>query len=324
MGMPRAAVRSKKTPLPLLRTELKLEAVVVPPLEVWTSLLPPCLGFFKSEYTVSYGYGFATALTALSILRQPPNTMLFPWHARALVAYGLRLNLFLLVRTLLSSRMQDFNNNIETRAVARGNRFATRTPFVLSCGLLYYGLAAPVLFTSKLLSIPTWVQKFNVFPILIGAQWFGFGLAALGDLTKTYVKQSQQDERYLVTSGIFSRLRHPNYTGEIIGWTANHLSGLIAASLLWQTKQLSISMIISNLAVMTLGWVGILFVLLRASDNLEVRQKKDYGTNPKYDKWISSSWSGWQLPTKRKEEADRETPKIELDEDQEEDFGSGI
>jgi steroid 5-alpha reductase family enzyme len=216
--------------------------------------------------------------------------------------------------------MQQFNKNIEERALAKGNRWKTRTPFILSCAFLYYGLAAPLLFTSKLtadIMVPLWANQ--LLKTLIGVQWFGFGIAALGDLTKTYVKQSEKEEGFLVTSGIFSILRHPNYTGEIIGWTANNLCGLIASCFVLRNNNIT-PLLLSNLATMTLGWIGILFVLLQASGSLEVRQKKDYGSDPKYKKWIKSSWGGWKLPAKKEPS---EEPHIEVN-DEPEDFGSGI
>ena len=308
--------------IPKSRVDTSLPAFTLPQ-ELWTNLLPPCLGFYKSEYTVSYGYGFATALTALSILRRsgPANgNGLLPFHAGALIFYGFRLNLFLFVRTALSSRMQEFNNNIEERAVTKGNRFKTRAPFVLSCALLYYGLSAPLLFTSKMAEIPLWTNQ--VLKALIGLQWYGFAMAALGDFTKTFVKRAEKDEHFLVTTGIFSLVRHPNYTGEIIGWTANILCGLIASCFIFKSSKITPALL-GNLAASALGWVGILFVLLRASANLEERQKKEYGNDPKYEKWINSSWSGWQLPAKEVQEEEHEEPHLEVSEENEE-FGSGI
>jgi steroid 5-alpha reductase family enzyme len=324
--------RSRLRALPLVGVGV---GVGVAP-HVWTSLVPPCMGFYKSEYTVSLGFGFAVALTAISLFRQFGATTANPLvalHASALVFYGVRLNLFLILRNIWSTRVQEFNSNIEDRAVARGNRWTTRVPFVLSCGLLYYGLSIPLWFTGKLMSgsaagaavaIPTWTN--TLLKGLIGAQWLGFGIAALGDLTKTYVKRSEKNERYLVTSGIFSLIRHPNYTGEILGWTSNALAGLVAAGLWIATLVARPSVTtIANLGALVLGWIGFLFVLLRATNSLEARQKTDYGDTSKYQKWVASSWGGWQLPAKQDADAaDHATPHLELDDTAEEDSGSGI
>jgi steroid 5-alpha reductase family enzyme len=293
----------------------KLESVVVP--EIWTSLLPTSLGFVKSEYGHSYAYGFGTALSAISILKRFPNSM-FPLHACAIIFYGLRLNAFLFLRTLISQRQREMIERIEAKAVKRGNRFTTRTPMLLSTGLLYYALAAPALLTAKLSAdlVPSWGM--SLLKTLIGLQWFGFGIAALGDLTKTYVKQTQKDEYYLVSSGIFSMLRHPNYSGEIIGWTANIACAIVAATFL--LKQGIVISTVSNLVGSALGWMGMLFVLLRASTSLEKKQKETYGSDTRYQDWIKSSWKGWTLPAEEEPHAD---PHLEF-KDVIEDSGSGI
>ena len=62
---------------------------------------------------------------------------------------------------------------------------------------------------------------------LLALMYLGFGVAALGDLTKTWVK-AQKGEDALVTSGVFRWLRHPNYTGEACLWSAN-----AAAAMRW-------------------------------------------------------------------------------------------
>jgi protein-S-isoprenylcysteine O-methyltransferase Ste14 len=186
--------------------------------EIWTSFLPPAMGFVKSEWTVSYGYGFATSLSALSLLKRIPITTdnpIFPLQAAALIFYGLRLNAFLFIRNRISSRMQEFQKSMEERASARGSRIG-RAPIVVSCGLLYYALFSPLLLTAMVggsLKVPSVAML--AMKGLVGMQWIGFLMGAVGDFTKSYVKKSENDEKFLVTSGIFSLLRHPNYTGEL-------------------------------------------------------------------------------------------------------------
>lgn len=312
----------------------------LPPPHVWTSILPPFLGLHKSEWTVSIGYGTAVALSAAVLtMMMNPTTTTSTWaqaHGRILVAYGVRLNIFLILRNVLSTRIQEINQRIEDRALAKGgNRFATRLPFILSCGMLYYGLAIPVWFTGKLLPTTTataaavlgggWKQ--GLLRVLLTLQWIGFGVAALGDWTKTYVKRTQGDEKFLVTSGIFSRIRHPNYSGEILGWTGNFLMGLVAAGLTVGESHFSggsPAVLFGNLALMVLGWAGIVFVLLRATSNLEARQAKEYGDLEKYQAWRNGSWGGWQLPTPKAKEEEHAVPHLELDEESIEESGSGI
>jgi hypothetical protein len=105
--------------------------------------LPTCIGFWKSEYGVSYGYGTATAILGGMVLRASPS-----WtaraHAAALLVYGVRLNAFLLWRELTIPRFREFRETVEARAVANGGRMK-RVPFVLSCSLLCALSVAPIL-----------------------------------------------------------------------------------------------------------------------------------------------------------------------------------
>ena len=311
----------------------KLQAVPLP--EVWvTSIVPPFLGLLKSEWGVSYGYGFAVAFSAMNVLHaataaasaaQLSPIVLF--QAAALVFFGLRLNLFLFIRTRLSQRMKEFEKKIEERAMTRGSRL-TRIPFILSCGFLYYGLVCPLILTSQLSKakdVPS--LAFNVMKVLVAGQWLGYVVAAIGDLTKSYVKLKNNDENYLVTTGIFSKLRHPNYSCEILAWTCNAICGSIAGAYILRTvRPLSLS-IIATMTTATISWMGIVFVLLRATTSLEKRQKENYGDSSKYQQWVSGTWSGWTLP-----DATNETPpptvenrhEISMDSETEEDLGSGI
>lgn len=150
-------------------------------------------------------------------------------------------------------------------------------------------------------------------------------MAAVGDLTKSYVKESEKDGKFLVTSGIFSLLRHPNYSGEIVSWTCNTLTGTLAAACLMQGSTLSLS-VLSQWTISALGWAGIVFVLLQATQNLEDRHKKEYGDSVKYKEWVKSSWSGWKLSMKKSSSAEEEasTHEITMDNETKEDSGSGI
>ncbi|KAL3921941.1 MAG: hypothetical protein SGILL_002480, partial [Bacillariaceae sp.] len=294
----------------------------VPP-EVWTNFLPPAMGFYKSEWTVSYGYGFATSLSALSLLKRTPLTPdnpIFALQAAALIFYGFRLNSHLFIRNRISERMQDFQKRMEERAEGRGSRWK-RAPIVLSCGALYYALYAPLLLTSMISgtgAVPD--VGIKVMKMLLIAQWIGFGMGALADATKTIVKQTK-GEKTLVTSGIFSILRHPNYSGEIIGWTSNALLGLLSCAYLLRNKVTA--KLIGLLGATFIGWVGILFVLLGATKSLERRQKEDYGDTTEYKEWVDATWSGWVLPDASNEVATPD-PEITPDDETEEDAGSGI
>jgi steroid 5-alpha reductase family enzyme len=125
---------------------------------------------------------------------------------------------------------------------------------------------------------------------LVVCTWIGFIMAALGDLQKSVVKANKGEDT-LVTGGIFRFLRHPNFTGETLGWTSSFLAALSVGN--WRADALL-------LVASAIGWVGIVFVLAMASTNLEKKQKEKYGDLPEYGKWVERSWAGITL--KKKEE----------------------
>jgi len=244
--------------------------------------LPTCLGFWKSEYGVSYAYGGAMALMGGLVL-PAASTPLAAAHAAALLVYGVRLNIFLLWRELNIERFRKFREKIEERAVSRGSRLK-RAPFVLSCSLLYACMAAPIMVStataaSGLLSA-----------VLVAATWAGLLLAASGDIVKSYVK-AQKGSDTLVTVGPYRFFRHPNYTGEQILWTANTMLGFVAAAsggALWASA--------GWLGASLLGWAGIIFVLASATANLEKKQAER--NDPVYQAWKEGTWAGFALKSK--------------------------
>jgi len=257
-------------------------------------LIPSLLGYYKSEYGVSYAYGIATATSAILALKQiykvsSSFSSIAGVHAFALLAYGIRLSLFLLYREIKIPRFRKFREKIEDRANSKGSRLS-RTPFILGVSFLYYCLAIPITTSTALLhQVPYWSLgggiKLNLVRVLVGTTWLGFILAMVGDTTKTVVK-GKEGEDYLVTQGVFDKFRHPNYTGEIFGWTASALVGCLVGG-------------IASKAASIVGAMGIDFVLVQAATSLERRQKEKYGESKKYQDWIQGSWAGVTMKTKQ-------------------------
>ena len=76
-------------------------------------------------------------------------------------------------------------------------------------------------------------------------------------------------------TGLFRLVRCPNYLGEMIFWTGVFLSG-IGAVRGWQWL------------VCLLGYGGIIFVMFSGARRLEVRQNKNYGKDPEYQKYVKT------------------------------------
>lgn len=261
-----------------------------------TSTAPTLLGFWKSEYGVSYAYGAAMAAAGAMHL-QTASPPLATAHAACVLAYGVRLNVFLLYRELAIPRFREFREKIEERAVSRGSRLA-RAPFVLSCSLLYYCMSAPVLLTAQF-APATGTPAAAGLAGLVVLMFVGFSVAALGDLTKTWVK-ARQGEDHLVTTGVFRLLRHPNYTGELLLWTANAAAAVVALA---GASRMPLLAKLGWLAAAITGAAGISFVLLSAAGNLEAKQAERYADDPRYKAWLAGSWAG---PVLRKKPAEAE------------------
>lgn len=243
------------------------------------------------------------------------------WHAGALMFYGVRLCLFLAYRELFTKRMKESVERIEEKAKSKGGRLK-RAPFVFSVAGLYFGLCAPLLVSSQVSAskIPAWTAK--LLKVLVATTWGGFIFAALGDFNKSIVK-AIKGEDHLVTGGIYSFCRHPNYTGEIVGWTSNGLIALIAAAAAHRAG-LSLPQVVGYLLASVSGALGLNFVLLAATKGLEKRQKEKYNESKEYKDWIESSWVGIHFPDHAEEIVEPHvTPEIELS-DADEETGSGI
>ena len=300
-------------------------------------LIPTLIGYYKSEYGVSYAYGTAVATVAYLILRALPVSSVLPvptaiaaCHASAVFFYGIRLNLFLMYREIFVPRFAKMRERIEERTIKRGSRLA-RTPFILSCAVLYGCMTAPLLVMEKIYGNAPLLINGEDWPhlaLLVSSvfTWFGFLLGAIGDLQKSYSKARNGDD-HLVTGGVFSLFRHPNYTGEAIGWTANCAAAFVAvlsAGSGWlHWKKYS-----PYLAASLFGCMGICTVLSAATVNLEQRQKDQYGDTEEYRAWMRGSWGGIFFKKKKLEkkasDAEENAEKvIELD-IQDEDAGTGI
>jgi len=216
-------------------------------------------------------------------------------HAAALVFYGLRLCLFLLRRETTTPVEI---HQMTRRDASMGDRLK-RAPVVVGCSVLYFLMAAPLRITARtsLSSSASLLASSPASLVSLAAAFSGFGLAAWGDGHKSAVKAVRGPDT-LVTTGPFRVFRHPNYTGEIIGWTASLSVAMFEA--VRHYRQLSgasaavfVRFAAPWIVASVLGWAGMCGVLAgEATAGLEKKQKKKYGDTPEYKAWIGSSWSG--------------------------------
>ena len=285
---PRHAVVSASLPTTLAYTALRGGAVALPavPALVTASVVPTALGFWKSGYAVSYGYGAAMAAAGLLTLRSNVG-VLAAAHASALCFYGVRLVAFLLYRELC---LPEAVHQMKRRDATLGARLK-RTPVVVGCSALYFCMAAPLRVTARAAGT-LGPSATAATAVAITLAFTGFGIAAVGDLWKSVVK-ARRGAGHLVTSGPFARLRHPNYTGECFGWTASFFAAVVAACGSGGAGPAATGW----LAASAVGWLGIMFVLAgEATAGLEKKQQETYGGTAEYDAWVKRSWAGPMVP----------------------------
>ena len=87
-------------------------------------------------------------------------------------------------------------------------------------------MSCPLLITSYLPPPSVGSIADTAMKILLGVASSGLACQVIGDTHKSIAKSRGKS---LVTTGLYSFLRHPNYTGEAILWTASALVGLTAA-----------------------------------------------------------------------------------------------
>ena len=102
----------------------------------------------------------------------------------------------------------------------------------------------------------------------------GVALESAADIQKNNAKKI--NPRRFVDTGLYRIVRCPNYLGEMIFWTGVLISGIGAVSTIGQW------------VVVLIGYIGIIFVMFSGARRLEIRQNKNYGNDPEYQKYVKT------------------------------------
>jgi steroid 5-alpha reductase family enzyme len=296
-----ALVTPKSTLIRRERETLITVSAIAPAHVAAAILLPSSMGYIKREYGVSYGYGGSIAAAGYLALKAAPRDLstLGAFHALLHVIYGVRLCLYLGFREITVPRFKEMKEKIENSAPPKRIQ---RTGFIVSCALLYLWMSCPLFITSGL-PASTFAEKFNEgSSLLCKATWGSLYIAAVGLTmqiwgdTQKYISKAKNPKK-LVTGGLYSIFRHPNYTGETLLWGGSTVAGLLTAWGVASGMSLRNKIVLSASSV--LGFMGIVFVLAMAGTGLERRQKETHGDDPVYQAWVKNSWSGPLLPAKK-------------------------
>jgi steroid 5-alpha reductase family enzyme len=146
--------------------------------------------------------------------------------------------------------------------------FGVKIAIWVTCALLYVTQISGVMYRLQNAS----ADNPLVF-IGAGVMLFGLIFETLADIQKNNAKKI--NPRRFVDTGLYKIVRCPNYLGEMIFWTGVLISGIGAVSgLQW--------------IVVAIGYIGIIFVMFSGARRLEIRQNKNYGNDPEYQKYVKS------------------------------------
>lgn len=233
------------------------------------ALVASSCGFHKYVWFISIGYGAAIALIGVGLLVIFGSSLTVGTALQCvlLVVYGCRLAGYLIyrdVKTAYNRRMKgEVKSNEGVSAVAKVGIW-------VSASLLYVLQTSPILFR---LEGDRGTDVLCIVGLLISAA--GLVLETTADLQKNRAKKA--NPKRFVDTGLFRLVRCPNYFGEMIFWTGVFVSGL------------SVYANAAQWICAILGYLGIIYVMFGGARRLEIRQDKNYGDNPEYQKYKSTT-----------------------------------
>ncbi len=226
------------------------------------------IGFKNYVWFISLGYGFSIAGEGLlmMILYRGQLTIGTIICCVLFMVYGCRLGGYLAVREFGSS---SYKKNMKGEIKdGKSVPFGVKIAIWVTCALLYVTQVSGVFY-----------RMFNAaednIAVYIGAgiMLLGLVLESVADIQKNKAKKI--NPKRFVDTGLYRLVRCPNYLGEMIFWTGVVISA-VGAVTGWQW------------VLVAVGYIGIIFVMFSGARRLEIRQNKNYGKDPEYQKYVKS------------------------------------
>ena len=234
------------------------------------ALLCCVIGFYKYIYFISIGYGLAISGQGIAMMILLRDRLSIPLviSCLILILYGFRLSGFLLYREVKSS---SYRKHMVTEIMdGSGMKIGVKIMLWIFCGILYLFMISPVFYRYYNGNTGCTVSFVAGTVLMAG----GILLESLADFSKN--RQKKVNPKRFCDKGLFRLVRCPNYLGELILWTGVLVVGVTS----FQS--------VGQYIVAALGYVGIVFVMFSGARRLEVRQNKNYGADPEYQKYVKT------------------------------------
>lgn len=224
------------------------------------------IGFKNYVWFISLGYGFSIAGEGalMMILYRDQLTLGTIICCVLFMAYGCRLGGYLAIREFGSSA---YKKNMKGEIKdGKSVPFGVKIAIWVTCALLYVTQVSGIFY--RMLN----AAEDNAF-VYAGAAVMVLGLVleSVADIQKN--KAKKVNPKRWVDTGLYRLVRCPNYLGEMIFWTGVVISA-IGAVTGWQW------------VLVAIGYIGIIFVMFSGARRLEIRQNKNYGKDPDYQKYV--------------------------------------
>lgn len=245
---------------------------MVLPVDFWIlfgiCMLVSAIGFKNYVWFISLGYVFSIAAqgVAMMIMYGQGLTIGTILTCVLFILYGLRLGGYLAIREFgKSSYKKNMQGEIKDGKTVP---FGVKVAIWITCAALYVTQISGVFY--RLLN----AAKDNIWVFIgAGVMLLGVTLETAADIQKNNAKKV--NPRRFVDTGLYRIVRCPNYLGEMIFWTGVVITAIGAASG-WQW------------VVIAIGYIGIIFVMFSGARRLEIRQDKNYGADPEYQKYVAT------------------------------------
>lgn len=231
----------------------------------WTVFVPSFL-FQTEHYFDLTGALSYVATLAVAIAAKPQLSTANLLLALMIAAWAARLGSFLFLRVKKSGQDRRFNE-IKKRF------FRYLFTWTLGGAWVFITMAAALAALTS-----TENRGFDGFFIIGAIVWLiGFAIEVVADLQKSRFRAVPSNANKFITTGLWSRSRHPNYLGEI---------------LLWFGIAITVMPVLAGWQYVTLiSPIFVTFLLTRVSgvNLLETSAAERWGNNPEYQRYIANT-----------------------------------